>query len=248
MLKPVLNTTTRCLHEAWWSFVETSWTSVGTPNILRQPFEASRTWECEGMLTPTLFDASDWLIWTSARRWRQVAERANWPQHSATSYFCLALPLRSFDIGPEWKSACGRYTINFGIPPIQNTHIDPAEGARCTLSVSCSADPDYGVVLVDLVGVFLEHVLRTVKASERLTPNLPRHFSIFCKHYNRCNINLKPESITGQLRYQSSWQNFRAVFWQLFFYIKNENVCEYYSWRLLTNNVCEHCLCIKDQL
>ena len=176
------------------------------------------------MFTPTLFDASDRLVWTSARRWRQVVERANWPRHSATRYFCLALPLRSFNIGREWKSVFGKYTINRGIPPIQNTHIDPAEGTRWTLSVSCSADPDYGVVLVDLVGVFLEHVLRTVKASERLTPNLPRRFFIFCKHYNRCNINLKSESNTGQLRNQSSWQNFRTVFGQLFFYIKNESV------------------------
>ena len=146
---------------------------VAMPNTLRQHFEALHSWEWEGIFTQTLFDASDWLVWTSARRWRQVVERTNWPRHSATRHFCLALPLPSFNIGREWKSVCGRYTINRGIPPIQNTHIDRAEGTRWTSSVSCSVDPDYGVVLVDLVGVFLEHVLRTLKALDGLRQTSP---------------------------------------------------------------------------
>ena len=46
---------------------------------------------------------------------------------------------------------------------------DSAEVARCTLSVSCSSDLDYCVVLVDQVGVSLEHAQRTLKASKQFT-------------------------------------------------------------------------------
>ena len=76
-------------------------------------------------------------------------------------YFYLALPLRSFDVGPINLSACGRYTIDCGILPIQNTKADRTEVASCTLSVSCLSDLDNCVVFVDGVGVFLEHVHRT---------------------------------------------------------------------------------------
>ena len=59
------------------------------------------------------------------------------------------------------------------MPLIQNTQIDRVEVARCTLSGSRSADLDYCVVFVDRVGVLLEHVHGTLKASERFTPNFP---------------------------------------------------------------------------
>ena len=75
---------------------------------------------------------------------------------------------------------------------------------RCTLSVSCSTDLDYGVVFVDRVGVFLEHMHRTFTATERFTPNFASFLFTFLsfgsrrKHHNRCNIHSKLESITGQ--------------------------------------------------
>ena len=101
----------------------------------------------------------DWLVWTSARRWRQVA----------VCNFHLAFLLQSFDVGLQCKinlSACGRCTLNCGIPPpIQYTQIDLGDLGQYTLSVSCSTDRDYRVVFIDRVGVFLEHVHRTLKAS-----------------------------------------------------------------------------------
>ena len=45
--------------------------------------------------------------------------------------------------------------------------------ARCTLLVSFSSDLDHCFVFVDQVGVFLEHVHRTIKASECFTLNFP---------------------------------------------------------------------------
>ena len=96
--------------------------------------------------------------------------------HSAVRHFHLAFPLPSFDVGRECKTyllASGRYTINCGIPPIQNTQIDRVEVARCTLSVSCSTNLEYRVAFVDRVGVFLEHARRTLKASKRFAPDFP---------------------------------------------------------------------------
>ena len=66
----------------------------------------------------------------------------------------------------------GGKKINCWIPLIQNTQINRAEVARCTLSISCLTDLDYCVVFVDRAGVYLEHVPRTLKASERFTPDL----------------------------------------------------------------------------
>ena len=68
---------------------------------------------------------------------------------------------------------CGRYTINCGIPPIQNTQIDCTEVARCTLLVSCPTDLHHCVVFVDQVGAFHEHVHRTLKASKQFMPDFP---------------------------------------------------------------------------
>ena len=160
--------------------------------------------------------ASHWLVWTSARRWGQVAARASQTDHGAdpgtlqrTAFFIyLASPLRSFDVGCEDKinlSRCGRHTIDCVIPPIQNTQIDRAEVVRCTLLVSCSTDLDYCVVFVDRVGVFLEHVHRTFKSFWTVYAKLSRRFLLFrlpfgsrSKHHSRCSIRLKSESTMGQ--------------------------------------------------
>ena len=73
---------------------------------------------------------------------------------------------------------------------------------------------------------------------------LPCCSSLFClpfgcrsKQHNHCNIQLKSESITGQLQNWSSWQNFWAVLGQLFLCIKNKSVYEYYSWALFMRTV-----------
>ena len=100
--------------------------------------------------------------------------------HALARHFHLAFLFRSCDVGRECKiclPACGRYTINCGIPSMQYTQIDRAEVARCTLSVSCSTDLNC-CVADDRVGVFLEHVHRTLKASERFTPDFPSFFFI----------------------------------------------------------------------
>ena len=68
-------------------------------------------------------------------------------------------------------------------------------------------------------------------------------FSLSCltfgscsKRHDLCNIHLKSESTTGQLRNQSSRQNFREVLGLFFFFfLENESVCEYYSRTLLAN-------------
>ena len=83
----------------------------------------------------------------------------------SSTHFHHALPLRSVDVRRR------KYAINYGILPIQNTQIDHAEVARCTLSISCSTDLDNCVVFIDWVGVFLEHVHKILKASERFTSN-----------------------------------------------------------------------------
>ena len=104
---------------------------------------------------------------------------ACWPTDHTLSlrHFDFAFLLLSFDEGRECYinlSASLRCTINCGIPSIQNKQIDRAQVAGCTLLVSCSTDLDDCVVFVDrLVDVFLEHVHRTLKASERFTAALP---------------------------------------------------------------------------
>ena len=65
------------------------------------------------------------------------------------------------------------------------TEIDCTEVARCTLSVCCSTEIDYCVVFIVWVGVFLEHIHRTLKASERFKPNFPDislHFACLLAH------------------------------------------------------------------
>ena len=67
----------------------------------------------------------------------------------------------------------GRYTNNFWIPPIQNTQADRAGVARHTLLVSCPTDLDYCVVFVDQVGVYFEHMKRTLKTCKQCMPDFP---------------------------------------------------------------------------
>ena len=157
------------------------------------------------MCPRTVFDASDWLLWTSARRRRHVSARTELTIALGSRLFHLALPLRLFSVGPECKiclSVCGRYTVNCGIPPHQSKILKST-----ALEWEDATDLNYCVVFVDRVGVFLEHMHRTLRAFARL----PRRFSLFClsfasrsKHRNRCNLRLKSESVTGQFRNQSS--------------------------------------------
>ena len=62
------------------------------------------------------------------------------------------------------------YTIVCGMQPVQNTQIDFPEGARCTLSVTFRLTLITVLVVlgwcISWVGVFLEHVHRTLKASK----------------------------------------------------------------------------------
>ena len=121
---------------------------------------------------------ADWLVelpkmLTSQHR---VCDPTDWPRHNGARHFYLTLPIWSFDVRCECRinlSACERHTINCWIPPIQNTQIDLTEEASCTLLVSCYTDLDYWVVFVNRVDVFLEHMHRTLKASERFMPNFP---------------------------------------------------------------------------
>ena len=77
--------------------------------------------------------------------------------------------------------------------------------ARCTLSVSCSTDLDNCVVFVGRVGVFFEHVHRTLKASERFTSNfsivslyIACLLSLVASTTTAAAFTLKSDSITGQ--------------------------------------------------
>ena len=63
---------------------------------------------------------------------------------------------------------CGRYSIFCGISLIQ---IDSDEAARCSSSVSFLTELDYCVVFVDQVGIFLEYMLRILKASKDFMPD-----------------------------------------------------------------------------
>ena len=152
------------------------------PNTLWQHFETSKlsfVKECSG----TRFDASDWLVWTSAWHWCHVTEQATQltMAHVAAGQFYLASLLPSYNVRHEskinWKpinlSACGRYTIDCGIPSIQTTQNTCAEVAWCTWSASCLTDLDYCVAFVNQVGVFLEPVFRTLKLLNGLSQTSP---------------------------------------------------------------------------
>ena len=70
---------------------------------------------------------------------------------------------------------CGRYTINLGIPPIQNTQIVCTEVASCLLMLNCSADLDFTVLFLLIGSVWpnVYNVHRTLKASEWFTSSFP---------------------------------------------------------------------------
>ena len=182
-----------------------------------------------------------------------LIRKLNWPYTQQRAIFILLL--RSFSIGHECKiflSVCGRGTNNDWIPPIQNTQINCAEVARCSLLVSCSTDLDYCLVFVDQVGVFLGHGHRILKASEQFTPDSPIISLYFClpfssgsNHHNHCNIHLNTESAKP-----ASKSVFMTTFWgnSRTFYIKSENVFKYYSQTLFTNNVHRDCSYIKNWL
>ena len=235
-----------------------SGTSVARPVTLRQHFEAFLSWECE--LASMYIVPCFWLdslnihaMLTSSTVW------ANWPQLSATHLFYPDLPLQlqAFDVGGKCKiylSACGRYTIDCGIPPIQNTKTDCPEMARCTLSVSCSTDLDYCCFWQSGQCISLT-CAQNFKSFLTVYAKLPHHFSVFClpfgshsKHHNGCNVHWKSWLITGQLWTQSSWQNFWCSWTFVCIYIKNKSACRYYSQTPFTNNVQEDCSYIKNQL
>ena len=195
--------TLQSVHEASWSFMQASGTSIAGPNTLHQHFEASQFLECEHISMNSVL-CFDWQVWTSAWHWCHVAlPWAERTMHLEAYHFHLNFPLQSFNVGCECKinlSACGRYTINCGTPPVETIRINCAVEARCILSVSCSTDLDfaYCFVSVDPVNVFLEHMHRIVKTSEWFMQDFPHHFSLFSlpfgsciKHHNHCNIHLK---------------------------------------------------------
>ena len=128
------------------SFVETSGTSVA-----RQK-HTSPTIRSSALLgLPTVYDASDWRVSTSAPRWRGVAApRAQLTMHSATRHFHLHLPLRSLDVWREFRiylSACVRYTVICGIPQ-SKLRKSTALKWKDTLMESCSTDLGYLRVLL----------------------------------------------------------------------------------------------------
>ena len=72
---------------------------------------------------------------------------------------------------------------------------------------------------VDRVSVLLEHVHRISKAYVRFTPDFLSFFFDLLSFWQApqpLQHSFKSESITGQLRNQSSRQNFRVVLGQLF--------------------------------
>ena len=108
--------------------------------------------------------------------------------HSAVRHFHLAFTLRSFDVGHECNihlSASERYTNYCAIPPFQNKQIDRVVVARYTALVSCLTGLDDCVVFVDRVGVFLEHMPRILKLSERFPPDFPVVSFLFCLYLKK---------------------------------------------------------------
>ena len=187
-----LNTTLWSLHKALWSFMETR-------NICckaRHTLPTHWSFALLGLQTcsRTIYDASDWLVLTSLLK-RCHDEGQVW--HAAAHHFLFALLLRSLAVRWECKiyfSVSGRYTIYCGIQRIKITSITCIEAARCTLFVSFPTYLVYSVIFVNRVGVLLEQVHRTLKASEQFTPDFPSFLFIILpasciKHHNHCNIH-----------------------------------------------------------
>ena len=135
------------MHISVWLLQEASWIHckyllLGQTHFAKTP-TAKRC-------SRTLFDAS---LCAMLSQLTMVLTMA----HCCTLFFYLVLQLWSFNVGCKCEinlSACGRYVIDCAIPFIQNTQIHRSEVGRCTLSISCSIDPDYCPVFVDEVGVF----------------------------------------------------------------------------------------------
>ena len=124
--------------------------------------------------------------------------------------------------------------------------------ATCTLSVICSTDLGYCVVLVDQVVTFLEHVHKTLKDSEKFMSNFPVFFILLVfwltwqapqhlEHSHKIVINHRPACFEIGLHDQTSRQ-----FLDSRFCIKDESVYEYYSQTLFANSVHEDCSYIKN--
>ena len=114
---------------------------------------------------------------------------------------------------------------------------------KCTLLVSGSTDLDYCVVFADWVSVFLEHVHRTLNASERFTPNPPSlspHFACLFILMARTNT---AATFTGSPNWSlasfeiSHYDKTSGWFSDSSFCTQNKSVCEYYSWTLFMNSV-----------
>ena len=107
---------------------------------------------------------------------RRCSSEPNWPWHTEARHFYLALPLQFFDVGCEWNiyfSACRRYTIDRGIPQIQNAQLDTRWNGKMHIVGKLFDWPSLLCCFVDRVDVFLGQVHRTLKASERFRQNLP---------------------------------------------------------------------------
>ena len=165
-LKPVLKTAWRFLLPSSRRIAEPSGTSVARLNIPRQHLETSHSWDREQAFT----DSSRCVLtsWFGLPRDAGVT----WQRKIQLTMAGSSTPFSSGSAASitrcrtgMWNmfSVSGRYTINCEIPPIENSQIDRAEEARCTLSVSCLTDLDYSVVFVHWVDVFLQHVHRTSK-------------------------------------------------------------------------------------
>ena len=146
---------------------------------------------------------------------------------------------------------CGSYTINCGIPPIQNTGINCPEVARGTLSVSCQTDLLYCVLLIGSV-CFLHTSIATWKAFKQLIQDFP-----VVSLYFACLLTLTASTAAiftenlnqSQASFEISCHNKTSgQFLESFFCIKNKSVCEYCSPTPFTNSVHIDYLYIRNQL
>ena len=143
--------------------METSGTSVARLNTLRQHFEAAHSSDCREMSMDTIrcfwLSGLDFRATLTSRRRTRPSDCGtdHGTDYSTQQHPFLSGPTASIIRCKYYLSACGKYTIHCGFPPIQNTQLDRSEVARCTLSVSCSTDLDY-CVFVDRVGVVFEHM------------------------------------------------------------------------------------------
>ena len=130
------------------------WCRALPPQVKRCLYKASRSW---------LAGLNFHMMLTSQHC---ASDSTDWPWHIAAWHFYLALLFWSFSVGRECKikvSACERYTINCGIPTITS---QPRWSGKMHIIGKLFNWPRLLFFFVDGVGVFLEHVHRTLKASE----------------------------------------------------------------------------------